>query len=302
PEIRLQAYPVLASILSSLDFAAGALAAAPETDPRVRLALAETLANQPASETRPLLMELAADPRSEIRWRAEAGLFLLSPESGLGSQLRSALMEKDIDRGLLFRLFNAIRSLPPAAGRDLSASLLEAASAATRAQAATVWLRTFSEPPPAGDFLELFADASPEVRQQALQFAAIRPAMVAPETLFQLPENPFIDVRLRALDLASSIPVADQARLALQLLLDTEAEVRKAALLRIVRLQPAGWPGLLRASLRDPSPLIQRTAATELLQSLGDEGRRIAGDFARAHPDQAIASWIRERLRSAPGS
>ncbi len=300
PEIRLQAYPVLSSVLTAGEFAAGALESGPDPDHRVRLALAETLATQPAPETRPLLQELAGDARSEVRWRAQAGLFLLSPENGLPDELHSALMEKEIDRGLLFRLFNAIRSLPAESGRVLAASLLEADNASTRARAATIWLRTFSEPPPSEGLLDLLADDAPEVRQQALHFAATRPALVAPATLFALPENPFMDVRLKALDLAGSLPGEDQARLALQLLLDTEPDVRKAALERIAHLQPAGWPGLLRASLRDPSSRIQRAAAAELLENLGDEGRRIAGDFARDHPDQPIASWIRERLRSAP--
>ena len=300
PEVRLQAYPVLASLLSGPEFAAGALKAAPESDPRVRLGLAETLAKQPVPEARPLLVELATDPRREIRSRAEAGLFLLSPERGLGDELRTALMEEEIDRGLLFRLFNTIRSLPPESGRNLAHSLLDAASSATRARAASVWLRTFSGSPPAEDLLDLFADVSPEIRQQALRFAATRPSQVPPATLFALPENPFIDVRLKAVDLAAALPLQDQARLALQLLLDPEADVRKAALTRIADLQPDGWPNLLRASLRDPSTLVQKTAATELLQNLGPEGRRIAAEFAQSHPDQAIASSIRERLHPSP--
>lgn len=300
PEVRLLAYPVLANILKPMEFVQAALAVFPDPDPRVRLALAESLLSRPSLESGPLLDLLAGDPELAVRQTALAGLFILFPGPELAPELREALMAPEVDRAFTARFMNALRGLDPPMAGPLAQSLLEAEAAHVRGQAAGLWLRSLDGIVPAGQFLAFLQDPSPEVRQQALQFAAIRPEQIDPAVYRQLPELPHLDVRLRAIGLGQFLPAAEKNRLHLRLLMDTEASVRMAALKEIARQQPANWPQLFKASLRDPSPEVRQAAALALLESLGPRGRELAAQFLSEFPDQAISPFLRERLQTTP--
>jgi HEAT repeat protein len=300
-EVRLTAYPVLLNRLNPLDFTAAALEAWPEPNRAVRLVLAESLVRQPpAAEYGALLGELAEDDDPAIRQLAAAGRFILSPRKGFEPGLAEALRKRDFEAALVFRIFNALRTLPVPEATALATLLLDAESVLVRSQATRLWLQFAGSSPDPDRLAAILRDPAPEVRQEALRFLASRPEAITLEKLLPLADSPYVDVRLQALGLSRALPPEAAMRFALRMLMDTEPEIRRGALDQLASLKPDNWERLFRASMRDPSPLVQRAAVAHLIQRFGDAGRRLARDYARANPDQAIVSIIRTEFSRLP--
>jgi HEAT repeat protein len=124
--------------------------------------------------------------------------------------------------------------------------------------------------------------------------------MVESGLITSLPDNPYLDVRQRVLQLLRVLDEAEQSQVLMRLLLDTEPNIRASALTRMAQLKTGNWQAIFRASLRDPSQLVQRTAANTLLRGLGPEGIEIAENHAREHPDQDISRFIQQELSRIP--
>lgn len=294
--VRIQAFETLVTKLPRDLYVSEAARRHPDADPRVRLVLAEVLSRQALPGSEDLLELLAADPVSGIQLQATIGLYLLDPASGLGPVLESALMQGDLDDGTIFRIFNSLNRLPPERIRAIAEPFLASDSVTVRTQAAMIWLRSHTGPPSSETLLGMLTDPASEVRQQALRHLGSAPADPAPDILQSLPENPFQDVRRMALTISLRLPAAEQNQLALRLLMDTVPEIRVEALVRIIQLRPGNWPRLLRASLRDPAPIVRQAAARALVDNLGEEGRQIAEAFASEHPQADVSAQIRAAL------
>lgn len=295
--VRIQAFETLFAKLPRDVFISAAVKRHPDPDPRVRLVLAEVLSRQAFPGSRDLLESLAEDPVSGIQLQANIGLYLLDPAAGLGPVLESALMRGDLDDGTIFRIFNSLNRLPPEQIRAIAEPFLKSASVTVRTQAAMIWLRSHTGPPPSDILLGILTDSASEVRQQALRHVGSAPEAPTQEILLSLPENPYQDVRRMALAISLRMPAAEQNQLALRLLMDTVPEIRMEALVRIIQLRPDNWPRLLRASLRDPAPIVTQAAARALLDNLGEEGRQIAEAYAREHPQADVSAQIRAGLK-----
>jgi HEAT repeat protein len=300
PQVRLAAYPVIRNLLPAPLFAAAALDQWPEPDPQARLALAEAAATQPAAEMQPLLQKLAEDPDPAIRLMSATGLFILAPNDGLPAQLKDALENDQLDRTLALRLIQAIRSMNPDQRQPVIELLLQSAQPSVRGQAVGLWLQAFDTSPPTDKLCALLEDPEPEVRQQALRFLSTRPQLVEPGLVLGLPDNPYLDVRQRVLSLLRFLSEEQQMQVLLRLLLDTEPIIRTSALTGIAQRKAGNWQAIFRASLRDPSEVVQRTAANMLIRSLGAEGVEIAKAYAREHPDLEVSRFIQQELTRLP--
>ncbi len=247
PQVRLAAYPVLRNLLPAAAFANAALDQWPEPDPRARLALAEAAAIQPAPELEPLLQRLSEDADPSIRLMSATGLFLLAPNEGLPVQLRDALESDQLDRTLVLRIMQATRSMNPDQRQPVIDLLLQSSQPSIRGQAVGLWLQSFAASPPSDKLKEFLEDPEPEVRQQALRFIMSRPQMVEHGLITGLPDNPYLDVRQRVLQLLRVLDEGEQAQVLMRLLLDTEPNIRASALTRMAQLKTGNWQAIFRA-------------------------------------------------------
>lgn len=294
--VRLQAYQTLYTKLPPSLYIARASSLYPDENEGVRLVLAEVLSRQPAPGSAALLRKLSEDPAANVRLQASVGLFMADPSAGLPESLETALLERDLESAIVFRIFNSINRLPPNDRLGFIEPLLDAKSVLVRTQAVLRWMQ-WNQANLSEKFVEaVFNDPAGEVRQVAIRQFSRPQAQLPPAFLFTLPDNPYEDVRLQTFALSTGLSIEDQAALALRLLMDTVPAVRAQAVARIIELRPPGWSRILKASLRDPAPEVQRVAAQALLDKLGPEGHQIAEDFARNHPDADITSLIRLRL------
>lgn len=300
PQVRLAAYPVLRNLLSTSAFASAALEHWPEPDPQARLALAEAAATQPAPEMIPLLRRLADDPDPAIRLMSATGLFMLSPNEGLPDTLKTALEGDELDRTLTMRIIQAIRAMSPDLRQPVIDLLLQSRQPSVRGQAVGLWLQSFAAAPPVEQLREFLNDPEPEVRQQVIRFMAARPQQVDPSLIAELPDNPYLDVRQRILLLLRVLDEDQQAQILMRLLLDTEPNIRAAALTRIAQTRTGNWQALFRASLRDPSELVRRTAANTLIRGLGPEGLQIARTYVRENPGLELSRYIQQEIDRLP--
>ncbi|NDV63222.1 hypothetical protein G0Q06_12220 [Puniceicoccales bacterium CK1056] len=294
--VRLKAYQTLYSKLPHGTYITIARSLYPDESPGVRLVLAEVLSRQAIPGSVSLLMKLAEDPVASVQLQATVGLFQADPASGFPDILKTALMDKNLEASVVYRVFNAVNRLSEEDRKRLIAPLLKSSSATVRGQAVLRWLQW--NPDGGGpDFMDsVLTDPASEIRQVAIRYFSSRPAQLDRDTLMALAENPFEDVRRQALTLSAASSPEDQAALALRLLMDTLPDIRIQSISRIIQLRPSNWSRILKASLRDPSPEVQRTTAKALLDELGPEGQQIATEFVHDYPDSEISSLIRMRL------
>lgn len=295
-QVRLAAYPVLRRLLPGATFAEAAIAHYPDPDPAARLALAEVAATQPSPEMSTLLDRLIEDEEPDIRLLAATGLFLISPENGLPASLRAALQADTLDRALVMRILTVVRSMEPENRQPVVEILLQSNRPSIKGQAVGLLLQSADNPPPAAELEAFLNDPEPAVRQQALRFITTRPQLIEPSLIASLPDNPYLDVRQRALSLLRVLDKDAQTRTLMRLLLDPEPNIRASALSQIARLRPANWQAVFRASLRDPGARVRQTAATLLVRSMGPEGIELAQAHAQAHPDQPVSRTIEKEL------
>jgi HEAT repeat protein len=294
--VRLQAYQTLYSKLPQPVYIAEASRLHPDESQAVRLVLAETLSRQSVPAAIPLLRKLVQDPVSAIQLQASVGLCGADPASGLPEGLRIALMEGNLEPAIVFQVFNIMNRLPEETRKSIVQTLLESESVSVRSQAVLRWLQWNPEGLPSEAVQAFLEDPASEVRQIAIRHFTRRPALLEEALVLNLVNNPYEDVRRQAIALSAGLSAEGQGALALRLLMDTVPAIRAQAIGLIIQLRPPNWPRLLKASLRDPAPEVNRAAAQALLDQMGTEGQQVAADFARDYPDADISSLIRTRL------
>lgn len=135
-------------------------------------------------------------------------------------------------------------------------------------------------------------------RQVLLSLLRQRASQLTSEELSLLQNSPRPGCRQAVLDLVRQLPEGLRASVLEEALLDEDLSLRKRALELFPTLHPEGWEELLLATLEDPDPTLQNTAAKGLLRShrQDPEFRNALQRWLPHCTDASLAERIQTRL------
>jgi len=297
PSVRLKAVDLLATYLAPARFVEEVMAYLPEPEAAIRLATTEAMLRNPTPAHQPLVEAFKADDEPEVQVLALTLEFLIQPESDPPPALASALREDELEQSLTQRILFSSRRMQGKKALKVAELLLDSERPAIRGTALGTWLDLQEDVLSPEALYPFFNDEAIEVRRQAMRYLSRQRSLITDALLAELSGNRFLDVRQQAVRYLPALPPEAQARAAMRWLLDPEPSVRIPVLRQLGQIRPDNWPMIFRASLRDPSEEVRRTAANLLLQNFGKEGRDLARAHARENPGSSVSRLIEARLR-----
>lgn len=289
--------------------------------PRRRLQALAPFAKSPAAEIRALLATVLwecpgaaellqtlsrdSDPRVRVAALLSRAKTAAPQEvEALSSEIAAALKEEGVSDDDFSRLLDALWGLSPDAWWNALQTLLPDESLPLPFQA-ELWTQAvrhrghtdgLSPNLVTRAFLRL--EGNRRARQVLFSLLRQRAPRLTAEELALLQASPRSGCRQAALDLVRQLPEALRAPVLEEALLDEDLSLRKRALELLPVIHPDGWEELLLATLDDPDPTLQNTAAKGLLRSRrkDPEFRDALQRWLSKCTDDSLSEQIQARL------
>jgi hypothetical protein len=242
------------------------------------------------------LRQLATDTEPTVRIEATRRLILRRDPAALEGI--AALAEtRGPEAEQVANLLPLLRIYPDSDVRGMLVEIAAAAAAPLQAAAVSTLAALRGAAPPVDLFLHLSASDSARVRQAALRALARPGIKLNLEQCRQLYRQPHAEVRSAALSRAAALERNAIQSMVFEALLDQDVTVRCTALRIAGSKRVSDWHELMRRSLADTDPEIQRTAAMVLLRNWVPESRKILEEFVAENRNPELTVFLQRELR-----
>ncbi|MBT4225654.1 MAG: HEAT repeat domain-containing protein [Opitutae bacterium] len=288
---RIRIVPRTPGIIERLTTIAGS------EDPGLRRKLVSSLRGIREPEIQSIQTKLATDIDPYVRIMAAVSLVGLGQPVPAGTiqGVKDFLMRVDSANTQIMSLFYSISDFGEPHAREIYTLLTGHTNSSLRRSA---WQRVLNydngwNTP--SIWTPVLEDTDKRVRENVIGTVQGNLVPVPMDYLEKLIESEFPDVRALAGMLLARHKAEIVSEWMFDLLIDEEAQVRRAILQTAYNIRVDGWQKLLQKSLGDGDPSIQRTAAYGLLGNLGNS-EPILRRFVSENPGNPIAIEISREL------
>ncbi|MBT3469019.1 MAG: HEAT repeat domain-containing protein [Opitutae bacterium] len=288
---RIRIVPRTPGIIERLTTIAGS------EDPGLRRKLVSSLRGIREPEIQSIQTKLATDIDPYVRIMAAVSLVGLGQPVPAGTiqGVKDFLMRVDSANTQIMSLFYSISDFGEPHAREIYTLLTGHTNSSLRRSA---WQRVLNydngwNTP--SIWTPVLEDTDKRVRESVIGTVQGNLVPVPMDYLEKLIESEFPDVRALAGMLLARHKAEIVSEWMFDLLIDEEAQVRRAILQTAYNIRVDGWQKLLQKSLGDGDPSIQRTAAYGLLGNLGNS-EPILRRFVSENPGNPIAIEISREL------
>lgn len=297
-EVAARALPLAARDLDSRDFAEALAPTLKGSDPRWQRAVAVELGNSFSTpRSLEILRQLAQSDHPLVAKEAFVATFRLTPETHALANLLDQARNNDLHPDTLRRFVNGLLALETDQCLRALQQLLAVRDPQAREEIVSTWLSLLEKLPQESAFLPLLQDDSRMIRMRAVNFL-IQFASELPESwIHAVARNPHAEVRRTGLTIAARIDPGRAFDLLLELFLDPDDSLRRAAFSAILNQRLGDWESLARDALLDPDDSLRTHAVHRLLAQKGNpQVRTILSGFARENPSDPLVPIIRAQL------
>ena len=266
-----------------------------DQDRLIRLQLATILATGNYPEAEATLEKLALDEDFEVSTEAWYGLFRAVDQKRritiYNEHLRPRLDEPTLHSHNALKIIRTLSLLKPAPRETAYRDLMQHSNAVYRLKAVTQYTRAFSKTLDLDLMFAMTTDTNRKIRAEASKQLRKKRFNPDPEQCSKLLSSPYSDVRRDAAQMLRHLDKKTAESPLMDLLLDDNNNVRRAAISEIFTRQIGDWLEIVEESLVDEDKKISNVAATLLMRSKTPEAKAVVQKI-RASRDRSLINLL----------